>query len=719
MLRPAPWEGNAPSLASPDTGLELSDGVSARGGVRVIQHVILIPLPGDLHLVNARGGRAKGEAGMKFRLFVVIASGAFSAPGLAADRTALQTEDIVVTATRFEERSADQPIGVQVVTREQIRGSGASSLVELLGKQAGVYVRDINGDPNRQVDLRGFGITGDQNTLVLIDGQRVSENEIVPANLSAVPIESIERIEIMRGSGAVLYGGGATGGTINVITRGAQPASAEAQLRAGYGTYHTWEAAAGGRIAGDDAGLSLSASQLQSDSYRENNSVRQRNFQADLRFFAVNGPVYIKLGTASQDLRFPGSRTEAQLLADRQGTATPDDFGELRATRVVLGTSQTVDAGELAVDFGYRERDSFSANQPGSSDIDGSVTSFSPRMKVPFSAAGSHFLVAGLDWDAWDYSSTVLFPGFTSRSASDQENVAVFIKDTIELTPSTRLSLGGRLQRSDTTITDISGGTPALTQVRRPKAWELALRQAASASVSVFAKTGQSFRLANVDDNRAVMNPLEPQTSHDAEIGVDIVGERTSLRAAFYQMRLRNEIQFLPGDVLPPFGANVNLPPTRRRGVEIEGGWAITEALSVSGTYVLSAATYREGSFGGADVTGKTIPLVPRHRASASAAWQITPNARASATLSYVGEQYYDNDQSNSFGRKIPDYTVTDLAAALDTGRWTVSAIVRNLFGEKYYTYAIRSVTAPTFNAYPAPERSFFLSAEYQFGPRR
>jgi outer membrane receptor for ferrienterochelin and colicin len=81
---------------------------------------------------------------------------------------------------------------------------------------------------------------------------------------------------------------------------------------------------------------------------------------------------------------------------------------------------------------------------------------------------------------------------------------------------------------------------------------------------------------------------------------------------------------------------------------------------------------------------------------------------RVTAIVSYVGEQYYDNDQSTSFGRKMPEYTVVDVAASLDQGNWRLSAPVRNLMNEHYYIYAIRSVTAPTFNAYPAPERSLF-----------
>jgi iron complex outermembrane recepter protein len=337
-------------------------------------------------------------------------------------------------------------------------------------------------------------------------------------------------------------------------------------------------------------------------------------------------------------------------------------------------------------------------------------------LKIPISFAGKHVLVAGLDWNLWDYSFVGFFPGFPSATRSDQENTAIFIKDTVEFGSTTRLSLGGRIQRTDTSITDVAGGTPTVTQIRRPKAWEFALRQDLSGAVSVYGKTGQSFRIANVDDNRGLTTPLEPQASHDAEVGGEYRGGSMRLRAAAYRMNISNEILFLPSDVLPPFGANVNLPPTRHEGVELEAGWDASKWLILSANCSYTIAKFREGNFGGADVTDKSIPLVPRNRAGVAATVIPVERVRVTAIVSYVGEQYYDNDQSNNFGRKMPEYTVVDLAASLDQGNWRLSASVRNLMNEHYYTYAIRSVTAPTFNAYPAPERSLFFSAEYRFG---
>ena len=156
-----------------------------------------------------------------------------------AQQPAVMADEVVVTATRFSAPAQDLPVGVTIISEERIRASTAATVPELLMQFPGIHIRDNSGSPNQQVDMRGFGITGDQNTLVLLDGQRISENEQTTVNWAAIPLSAIERIEIMRGSGAVLYGGGATGGTINIITKAPQKNRKSAFLGAGFGSYNT------------------------------------------------------------------------------------------------------------------------------------------------------------------------------------------------------------------------------------------------------------------------------------------------------------------------------------------------------------------------------------------------------------------------------------------------------------------------------------------------
>src|SRR5437763_17105514 len=89
-------------------------------------------------------------------------------------------DQIVVTATRFPDAKRDLPVGVSIITADDIRRSASSNLGDILAQFGLLQIRDLAGTQNPQLDLRGFGITGDQNTLVLLDGIRISENELTP-----------------------------------------------------------------------------------------------------------------------------------------------------------------------------------------------------------------------------------------------------------------------------------------------------------------------------------------------------------------------------------------------------------------------------------------------------------------------------------------------------------------------------------------------------------
>jgi iron complex outermembrane receptor protein len=179
-------------------------------------------------------------------------------------------------------------------------------------------------------------------------------------------------------------------------------------------------------------------------------------------------------------------------------------------------------------------------------------------------------------------------------------------------------------------------------------------------------------------------------------------------------MRLENEINFNPVTF-----QNVNLDPTRRYGLELDAAWKPVPGFELGTSYAHTVAKFEEGSQGGSDLSGKTVPLVPRHRASAWLSKQWQRGTQLTAEAIYVGEQYFDNDQTNSFVEKIPSYTVVDLRIAQRAGPVKLTFSIENLTGEKYFTYGIRSLNPATptrFNAYPAPERAFFLTAEYQLG---
>ncbi len=659
---------------------------------------------------------------MKYSVLLGAAALATPLHGFAQSNAGTIADEVVVTATRFPTENRDLPIGVSVITGEDIARSTSQTLPQLLSLRAGVQIRDASGSPDQQVDMRGFGITGDQNTLVLLDGQRLSENELTSARWSTVPLDSIERIEILRGSGAVLYGGGATGGVINIVTKASKSGALSGQASALGGSYGTYRVEGGASAGGENVAANVFASYYGSDNYRENNRVSQSNATADLRWFDAASSLSLRAFGAEQNLDLPGALTAEQIARNPRAASTPNDSSTLRGWGTILSGRERIGDGELALDATYRNRDAnasilfFGNTFNTQTDVD--VWTLSPRGRLPYSLFGlDHTLVAGGDAAWWNYSQNRDFG--PARLKADQTDFAIYAQQTSQLTPTTLFSYGGRVQTVSRSAQDRASFAPYATgsATGNPVAWEFALRQGLLEGLAAFGKYGRSFRVPNVDElfNQfggpnfdPVVNNLAIQTSLGGEIGIEYADPKYSFRTTFYGMDLKNEIYFNPVTF-----ANVNLPPTERYGVEVQGRWLPTDTLDLSANYTYAIAEFRGGEVGGDALTGKTVPLVSKNKANAQVLWRFLPPARFLATVSYVGEQFFDGDATNTFGQKIPSYTLVNLKAEYDIEGWTLAAGVNNLLDEKYFNYGL--VVGPTYIGYPQAGITFFGSARYAF----
>ncbi len=661
---------------------------------------------------------------------------------------------VVVTTTRFADAGVSMP-GVTIITAEDIRNSAAKTVPDILSQQAGINVRDLFGNnaASTTVDMRGFGASGSQNTLILIDGRRVSDVDLSGVQWATVPLGAIDRIEIVRGSGAVLYGDGASSGVINIITRspGAQPSGVTVEGR--FGAYDTRELQLYGNYAGEKAGFSVQAIDLASGGYRDNNRNRQNNLMADLYWLPGVGEVTLKLASDRQGIRFPGARqiqpsaNVNQFLSDKRGTSTPLDNATRDGDRAVLDWRVTTGFGEVNLSGGWRSKEQTSyfdfGGFPTFRIADLNVLSLTPRIKVTTPIAGhANTLVAGVDWYRWDYRLVRSnLPGNISRPINTveatQQNAALYLQDTFQISPRFSLTAGARHERLNIDATDrfdatapggaFGSGAPAGNQREIGRAYEFGGRYQLAAQTTLSAKTGSSFRFANVDEiyesSPTFTNQfqfLRPQKARTHELGYETRGAAGRVRASIYTMEVRDEIHL---DAFSTGIGNTNLPPSRRRGLELDGQWQALKTVTLGAAYSHIDAKFREGVLPGSafsqlnvQLAGRTVPLVPRNKLSVNAAWSITANTRLSAVANYVGEQYLDNDEGNTLGTKIPAYTVVDLKLLYRNGPWTVGGAVNNLFGKSYYNYAVRSqFVADRYNVYPLPERNATFNVGYAF----
>ncbi len=622
-------------------------------------------------------------------------------------------QEVVVTASRFPETEDALGPGVQVIDRKQIEQSTAQTVVELLSQAAGIHARDSLGSPDFSIDLRGFGQTGDQNTLVLVDGVRYSEIDTTPAKWSGIPLVAVERIEIFRGDAAVLYGNGATAGVINIITRKASKSAREADGLLRVGSWETGDFQFLGSAGGETLGLSLAGGALDTANYRDNNELQQYGLLLDLR--NVDGPhtVYLKAAWDQQDLRNPSLLTIPEFDVDPRQTAAPFDYSQRNAGRADLGGNLDLGFGELAGNFTWRKKtsDAFVFDFGSLVDIETEYVGFLPRLRLPWKAARmAQSLVVGFDLEKSDYDRNVSGSFFASQTTATQKVAAAYLRNRSQLADGTFLTLGGRTQRVTTKIND-----PFLAPVDQkltPNAWDATLQQVLSPQWSAYVRASQGFRVAGVEETPFSSGPLQPQTSHGYELGAEWRGSAGRVRLTAYTININNEINFNPLAGL--FGDNANLFPTRRRGVELEARGRIASPVEGFMTFAHNDATFREGVYGGVDVAGKRVPLVPRWQVSMGAAWRIGAATQLAGSFVYLDEQFLNNDFANALPQRIPSYGVLDLKLTHRIRDWILGLEVKNLLDRSYYTYG-GADSLGTVKVFPAPERAWFASAEYRF----
>lgn len=665
--------------------------------------------------------------------------------------------DVKVYASRFEEKLTDAMPQVMVITATDIQRSGANNVSEILSKVAGLATRiNLDGSTNAVIDMRGYGDTADNNVVVLLDGVRLSEAEQTAARTSMIPVEVIDHIEITKTGNSVLYGDGATGGTINIVTK--KNMGNMTVLTGGLASYSGYQSGVYHARQLGDSDLSLFAKQYASKNYRENskgseysagiNWVKHLDAQTDLGF---------RFFSSQEKNKLPGALPSIYLNTSPRITQVPDYNydADVNATSLTLFGNKKFGNVEFSMDFNKRIRDNADvysydaydvysgyhslnwrrsfANSKSRTDVD----SISPRLKISEFLLKTNALQIGYDWSSnrksgnADKSNSSYDPiNWPSQILNSNYNFehqasAIYVRDVWDISPSNQLVLGYREQTysqkynlnyySDYDPTN--GGKSFYDKTGKTFANEIQYNRKIQTNLTSYLRSSRNFRLSNPDDNSAVgmLNygadgnpiPLLPQTSKDIDLGIAYRTSEQSFSLGYFSSKITNEIGFDPNQY-----GNVNYAPTKRSGLHFNGRHSINRTTDLGLNLQYTEAKFSEGAF-----ANKFVPGVAPLSGNLSLGFKLPSQGVITATARFANAKYMSGDFKNT-QPKTAGYMVEDLSYFYKQSNWTVVTTLGNVFNKNYTDTGIyrASYTSPyDLTLYPNPGRTVSVTGRYIF----
>jgi len=682
------------------------------------------------------------------KIFLVIIS--FYSINIFAD-SVKEFDRLIVSDTRLDQKNLkDLPLNISIITSEEIKLSPAETLPELLSLQSGIQKRSQFGNHavRSDIDIRGFGARATQNTLILLDGKRLNNNDQSTINFSAIPMESIERIEIMKSAGGVLYGDGAVGGAINIITKTPSYKMKKYLIEQTVGSYDSIQTDLVAEYSNEKISLNLFGNFIHSDGYRVNNKLEQQSLSTNFSYFVSNMEIFLKFGISEQNLRLPGDRAVNfvtgvdEFSTDRKGTDDPFDFAIEEGAFLTLGFMHSFgDNIELLIDGGYKtkESDIFVENSQEFRNTKHANLYFSPKLKSKFDLFYAEHNI-DIGFDIYHYQFDLDIENITAADANhtiaqpqhrldiEQENYSFYLNDFFKFTPNTSFQAGARIQHSSVDAFDqfdstartagfASSQRPSLNKSDRGYMANFGVKHRVNRNVSTYITTGQSMRFANNDDFNQLdatfapsFSNIKPQRGRYLDGGIAYSNELINASLSLYLMEMTNQIDFDPAR-----SANRNFEPIKREGLEYSILLKPTDEIITNFNYAYTKAVFDEGANKGND-----IPLVAKHTANFVFNFNLFKSMNLSATWNYIGDKFFDNDQDNTFFAKIPSHSTIDMKLGYERGNFDMNILVKNLLNKEYFETGTANsllfdAAHTRFNASPMPERNFSFTIRYKF----
>lgn len=613
-----------------------------------------------------------------------------------------ETEELLTSPRRIPERYVSRrlvPASTTVITAEEIQRSGASTIQDVLKRAVGVQFSDQQGfglGSDSTLNLRGLVNSSRTNALVLVDGIRQNRVTGDDVHWQSIPVDQIARIEIIRGGGGTIYGEGALGGVINIMTKrdSDRPVEVENSEEIGSFGWQQYHAGVRGRAAPLRYGVDYTRRLV--TGYRESSMSRNTTIGTHAGVdLSPELSADLHLHHSEDTTGFPGLLTKAQTQERRIQTNAFHGVNTNELDQVSLDLIAGPWEGWIGLMTMYWKR----WVQTSEDSIDFNAFTITPSRGINLRSnqewRGDHaenLLTNGVELFE-DKATTGDRDAFAGPdSESNRFGYGLYAEDTLTLFD--RVSLVGGV-RFDKFRYAESLTFPAFEGTLRFQGWSPKLGlsvQVVPDHLNLFASYARPFKAPNVDDFSSRLGSsfngnadLKPQQADAYDMGARWRHRLGEASATAFYTKINEEILF---NQLASTNQNFD---TRRFGIELASELHPTDSLRMSVAYTYVNAHFTEGQF-----VDSLVPGTPAHTLHTSLGVSPFRGLWMDLQWSIVSDYYRVNDFNNQLG-KADNYGVLNLLCRYEVPRparatalWpeaTAYFKIENLTNEEYVTY--------------------------------
>ena len=620
----------------------------------------------------------------------------------------IETEEIIVRNYQYDSKESTSPYSIEIHTAKDIKASGSSSVQGYLSQHSSLNITPNYGDRAKaSFGMRGYGEDAHQNIVMTVDGQRMNNIDLSAPLIGQIDINSIERIEIVKGTGSVRYGDGAMAGVINIYTKGYNGFSLESSIGSGglikkilnAGFSHEKFQLSLSAIDDKSEGIAAPDTNGNKDRFRNKTQTAKLNIDA-------SDDTKLNFGVSSSRIgqHVVGILTHAEFHEDpRQNGGNAYNNFDIDNDRYSAGIDHKYNEKlDLNANMYYEDKLYNALNASGDKYTKGY---FGSNFTGDFKGEGYN-LTGGLQFFDGERKSVDQYPGKTSK-----QNISLFIESDFqlkELSDKFLFTAGFRREQVNYRHVDVA----AISKTRETlSAYDLGVNYAVNEKLSIFSNINHGYLSPDIDRffksvwagsspwnflRRDFQGFMESAKVKTLNIGLNNITNKNKLKVVAFYSDLKNEIVLDPSTFI-----NQNLDNSKKYGIEVQNEFKFNDQTTAKILYNFIKA--KIGSDNNSKyIKGNDLPGVPRHALVLNLNHKFSDQGAINITHSWRDESYAINDWENDNIRKTPYYNSTDLNVNYDIknqnyfNKVSVFGAIQNIFEHKH----AQIVADDTFYAY-------------------